>query len=168
METDRDCRRIVQKLAAYQDGELSKDERNRMSMHLQNCPSCRSVYAEMERVSRSLEEIRDVEPPHGFYQRLLVKINAPVKHRFDSLFQWFSLLFPFPAATFALSLIGLLLGGFLGNTIVTGELWSVKNQAIYTQAQWDINALQIFSPVPPGTLGDGYLRMVSPMEDRER
>jgi len=162
------CRQIQKMLTAYQDGELGATERSRIASHLQNCMPCSKYYEELERVWQSLEEIREIQTSSGFYHRLYEKINTSPEHFFRRCFQWFIQLFPVRVATLALLLMGLLFGSFLGNTIVKDGPWSFKTQANYSQARTEVDFFKVFAPVPPGSLGDGYLRMVSFTEDHEK
>ncbi len=160
------CRQIQKMLVPYQDGELGAAEQSRISNHLQDCIVCRQYYAEMEKAWQSLEGIQEIETSPSFYGHICKKINNPPKHYFWRHFQWVIPLFPRPAVTFALLLIGVLSGAFLGNVIV--KEWSEKNQVIYSQAPIDIHSINSFALAPPGTLGNGYLRMVRFSEDLKK
>lgn len=162
------CRQIQKMLAAYQDGELGTAEHSLVSTHLQGCILCSKYYVELEDTWQSLNEIQEIEEPPGFYRSALKKINASPEPFCRRHFQWVIQLFPTPAITFALLLIGLLSGAFLGNVIVKGGLWTENNPVIYSQVPMEMNSLSVFAIAPPGTLGDGYLRMASLTEDREK
>jgi anti-sigma factor RsiW len=158
------CRQIRKKLTAFQDRELNADERALVSMHLLSCPSCRSVYADMEEVWQSLKGIDEIEPSPGFYRHLYWKIHTPATDHQRQWFPWFLRLFPANVFTLALLLIGLVLGAFLGDAIVTEGPWSIKNQTRYSQTLRDFDSFKVFAPLPPGTLGDSYIRMASATE----
>jgi anti-sigma factor RsiW len=158
------CRQIRKKLTAFQDGELNADDRALVSAHFQSCPSCRSVYAEMEEVWKSLNMINEIEPSPGFYRNLYWKIHTPATNHQRRQVPWFLQLFPTPVFALALLLIGLGLGAFLGDAIVTVGPWSIKNQTGYSQTLRDFDSFKVFAPLPPGTLGDSYVRMASATE----
>jgi anti-sigma factor RsiW len=159
------CRRVRKRLAAYQDGEIGGEERERISVHLEGCPSCRSSYAELERVWQELGSIPEIEVPGGFERRLLSRIHAPADHRsrrrFPSAFQWF----PAPAMAFGVVLIGIALGTAMGNLLIGGGARTAVSQAGYSLAGGEIHSFEAFAAVPPGTLGDGYMRMAHLTED---
>jgi Putative zinc-finger len=72
-------------LSAYLDDELATDERDDVETHLQGCPECRSdVEAERE-VRQLLRDLPPVDPPFGFYERMLrdgpEAAPAPAKRR---------------------------------------------------------------------------------------
>lgn len=155
------CHRIQKKLAAYQDGEIAGKERERIAAHLEGCPACRSAYAELEQAWQSLEKIPEIQASAGFERRLFERINAVPEPRSRWRFPWVSWidrLYPAPAMAAVLLLVGTVLGGYLGNALVSG-LASAPAQVQASRAGTDIVSFGVFSAAPPGTLGDGYLRM---------
>jgi anti-sigma factor RsiW len=162
------CRRVRKRVAAYQDGEIGGEERDRISAHLDGCPSCRRSYAELERVWQELGSIPEIEVSGGFERRLLSRIHAAPaprsRRRFPSVFEWFTA----PAMAFGVVLIGIALGTSLGNLLVGGGSRTAVSQAGYSLAAGEIYSFKAFAAVPPGTLGDGYVRMAHLTEDRPR
>jgi hypothetical protein len=119
----------------------------------------------MEEVWQSLNMINEIEPSSGFYRHLYWKIHTPANHYQRQGFPWFLQLFPTSVVTLALLLIGLLLGTFLGNAIVTVGPWSIRYQTSYSQTLIDVDSFKVFAPIPPGALGNSYLRMASAAEE---
>jgi predicted anti-sigma-YlaC factor YlaD len=158
------CRQIRKKLSAFQDGELSAGERTQVSTHLCNCPSCRSVYAELEDVWQSLNMINEIEPSPGFNRNLYWKIHAPADQCQKQWFPRFWQLFPANVFTVVLLLTGLVLGAFLGDAFVTVGPWSITHQTSYSRTPADFDSFKVFAPLPPGTLGNSYIRMASATE----
>jgi anti-sigma factor RsiW len=155
------CRSIQKKLSAYQDGEIGGKEKERIATHLKGCPACRSAYAELEQVWQSLEKISEIEASAGFEGRLFERINAVPEPRAWWRFHWVPWVDPWPLApTMAaiLLLVGAVLGGYLGNALVSGFA-TAPAQVQAFRADTDIVSFRVFSAAPPGTLGDGYLRM---------
>ncbi len=158
------CHRIQKSLAAYQDGELVGKERERIATHLEGCPACRSAYAELEQVWQSLETIPEIQASPGFERRLFERIDAVHEPRsrwrfaWDSCVSWVYRAYPAPAMAAVLLLVGTVLGGYLGNALVSG-LSSAPAQVQASRAGTDIVSFRAFAAAPPGTLGDGYLRM---------
>ena len=155
------CRRIQKSLSAYQDGEIVGEERERISAHLEGCPACRSAYAELEQAWQRLEKIPEIQASAGFERRLFERINAVPEPRSRRRFPWVSWIYrayPAPAMAAVLLLVGTVLGGYLGNALVSG-LSSAPAQVQASKAGTDIVSFRVFSAAPPGTLGDGYLRM---------
>ena len=155
------CHRIQKRLAAYQDGEIGGDERERIAVHLEGCPACRSAYAELEQAWQSLEKIPEIQASAGFEQRLFERIEAVPEPRSRWRFPWVSWVYrayPAPAMAAVLLLVGTVLGGYLGNALVSG-FTTAPAQVQALRADTDIVSFRVFSAAPPGTLGDGYLRM---------
>ena len=159
------CRHIQKKLTAFQDGELNADERVIVSTHLQSCPSCRSVYDDMEEVWQSLNMIDEIEPSPRFNRDLYWKLHTSANQHQRQWFPWFLQLFPTPVVTIAILLVGVLLGAFLGNSIVTVKPWSIRNQTSYSQTLRDVDFFKAFDPIPPDTLGNSYIIMASTTEE---
>jgi anti-sigma factor RsiW len=155
------CRSIQNRLAAYQDREIGSEERERIAAHLEGCPACRSAYAELEQAWQRLEEIPEIQASAGFERRLFERINAVPEPHSRWRFPWVSWIYrayPAPAMAAVLLLVGTVLGGYLGNALVSG-LSSAPAQVHASRAGTDIVSFRVFSAAPPGTLGDGYLRM---------
>jgi anti-sigma factor RsiW len=155
------CHRIQKRLAAYQDGEVGGKERDRISAHLKGCPACRSAYAKLEQTWQRLEKIPEIQASAGFERRLFERINAvPDPHSRWRLpwVSWIYRAYPAPAMAAVLLLVGTVLGGYLGNALVSG-FSPAPAQVQASRAGTDIVSFRVFSAAPPGTLGDGYLRM---------
>jgi anti-sigma factor RsiW len=159
------CHRIQKRLAAYQDGEIGGEERERIAAHLEGCPACRKAYAELEMVWQSLGKIPEIQVSPGFGRRLSEQIDAiPEPHSWWR-FPWVG--FPAPAMALGLMLMGTALGGYLGNVLVSGSRPAAE-RAGASRASASILSFKAFAAVPPGTLGDGYLRMAGFTEDRRK
>jgi anti-sigma factor RsiW len=166
-----ECRQVQKRLSAFQDGELKPQERGKVSEHLESCSACCERYEEMERVWQALGDFQEIPPEPGFYGQLLKKINEPKETRFPTRRQRFQGLFQFfsPSwATVALLIVGTLMGTFLGNTLVKNELLHFQQNRTYSQAAAEVFSLRAFDPVPPGTIGERYLRMANFGEDGHR
>jgi len=159
------CRHIQKKLTAFQDGELNADERMLVSTHLQSCPSCRNVYNKMEKVWQSLNMIQEIEPSPKFERNLYWKLHTSANQHQPQRFPWFLKLLPTPAVTIAMLLIGVSLGAFLGNSFVTLEPLSIRNQTSYSQTLKDVDFFKAFDSTPPDTLGNSYLKITSTTEE---
>jgi anti-sigma factor RsiW len=156
------CRQVQKRLSAFQDGELNSRERERISDHLKSCSACREQYAEMEKVWRALGDLREILPEPGFYGELVKKINESTETRSPMGFQWLFQFFSSPWATSTLLIAGILLGTFFGNILVRSDLFPFQQeQAAHSQAAIEVFSLRAFDPIPPGTLGDKYMRMAS-------
>jgi anti-sigma factor RsiW len=155
------CHSIQKRLSVYQDGEVSGKERELIAAHLEGCPACRSAYTELEQAWQSLEKIPEIEPSAGFEGLLFERINAVPEPRSRWRFPWVSWIdraYPAPAMAAVLLLVGTVVGGYLGSALVSG-FSSAPAQVQASRAGTDIVSFRAFSAAPPGTLGDGYLRL---------
>ncbi len=162
------CRRIQERLSAYQDGEIGQEERERIAAHMKACASCRRAYAELGEIWQSLERIPKIEVSAGFQGRLFDRINAVAPEpRVWWRFPWVSWAYrayPAPAMAAVVLLVGAVLGGYLGNAVMSG-FSSAPAQVQASRAATDTFSFRAFSAAPPGTLADGYLRMAHFTED---
>jgi anti-sigma factor RsiW len=159
------CKDIQKRLSAFQDGELGPKERDLIAGHLKECQSCQGELAKLERAWMALEGLPGIQPEPDFYRQVVRKINESYEpRRFPRLKEVFQVFSPLAACT--LLAMGLLIGTFAGNYLAGSGLISFPSpqegngplQAI------EVVSFQAFNAVPPGTLGDGYLHMVSNME----
>jgi len=164
------CRHIQERLAAYQDGEIGGKERERIAAHLEGCPDCRKAYAELEQVWQELGKIPEIEASPGFEQRLFARIRTTPESSplwGVSWLSWVYRVYPASAMAAVVLLVGLALGGVLGNALVSGFA-SAPAPTQISRADTDVVSFRAFAAVPPGTLGDGYLRMASYTEDNRK
>jgi anti-sigma factor RsiW len=164
------CHHIQKRLSAYQDGEVGGKERERIAAHLEGCPACRSAFAELEQAWQMLEKIPEIEASPGFERRLSARIDAIPEPRSRWRFPWVDWVYrayPAPAMVAVVLLVGMVLGGYLGNALVSG-FSSAPAQVQVSSVSTDIVSFNVFAAAPPGTLGDGYLRMAHfTVEDRK-
>jgi anti-sigma factor RsiW len=154
------CPQVQDRLSAFQDGELKTQDRESVSKHMESCPACRERYKEMEKAWQALGDFKEIFPDSGFYGELVRKINESKETRFPFGFQWIPNLFSSPWLASALLVAGIFLGTFLGNILVKKDLFPFQqNQAADPQAATEAFSLKAFDPIPPGTLGDKYVRM---------
>lgn len=161
------CRSIQKRLSAYQDGEIAGKDRERIAAHLEGCPACRSAFAELNILWQSLEKIPEIEASPGFETRLFERIDAACEPRLRWRFPWVYRAYRAPAMAAVVLLAGIVLGGYLGTTLVS-DFSAAPAQVMVSQANTDAFSLRVFSAVPPGTLGEGYLRMAHFTEEDKK
>jgi len=155
------CRQVQNRLSAFQDGELKPQEREKVREHLESCPACRERYEEMEKVWQGLEDFQGIHPEPGFYEQAIKKINESHETPFPVGFQRLSQFFSSSWATCTFLFIGNLAGTFLGNIMMKSDSFPFRqNRIAHSQAAKEAFSLRAFDPIPPGTLGDKYMRMV--------
>lgn len=163
------CKDIQKRLSAYQDGELKGKETERVATHLRDCRSCQAEFARLERVWQALEGLPEMQPEPDFYGQVIKKINEPYEAHPLTGFQWVSQIFSASLAGCTLLIAGVLIGTYLGNFLAGSDLFSFRTtEAGRSPEAVEIVSFRAFDPVPPGTLGDGYIRMVSNTEMQNR
>jgi anti-sigma factor RsiW len=162
------CKDIQKRLSAFQDGELGPRERDLIAGHLKECQSCQGELAKLERAWVALEGLPAIRPEPDFYRQVVRKINESYEpRRFPRLKEVFQVFSPLAACT--LLVMGLLVGTFAGNYLAGSGLISFQSPPAGKIPQAiEVVSFQAFDPVPPGTLGDGYLRIVSNMETQHK
>jgi anti-sigma factor RsiW len=169
MSGQRDCRTIKRRLSAYQDGELGPTDRERVREHLEACLACRGRYEELERVWQILGEWSEVQPTPEFHPGLMRKIGGRPKAGPLQRLRW--ALQPFPAAlpAPAVLIVGILVGVYAGHLLVTGNANPVRSRpGSSLAAAATLASLRAFDPIPPGTVGEGYLRATCDLKDGHR
>jgi len=163
------CHSVQKKLSAYQDWELKPQEQNEVSTHLVSCQSCREQYEKFERVWQTLGGLEEIRSDPWFYPQLVKKIKNPSEDRPIPRLRWVSRFLPAPAIVSILLVVGLLVGTYLGNILARYDLFPFSHmQTRRSSEETTLTSLQVFDPVPPGTLADGYLRMVNYTESHSK
>lgn len=157
----KDCASVRRKLSAFADGEVSLDWFLAIEAHLKECPDCRLALVELRQLWQDLDASISVRPRPEFARELMRKITeqSPSSH-----LDWRNALvnmFPAPAAIAAMVLFGLMLGGWMGQTL-WGE--GINPETIVASAPGQtatLDALDVFAPTPRGSLAQGYFVLVS-------
>ncbi len=156
---------VQKKLSAYQDNELEPREEEQVRSHLLGCRACREQYAEIERVWKIVGQVEEIHPDPWFYQQIVRKIKEPREQRLFPSPQWVPRLLPAPVIVIILLVVGILTGTYLGNILSQSNIFLLH----YEQASETVfTSMRVFDPAPPGTLTEGYFRMVSYKEDDSR
>jgi len=160
------CRSVQKKFSTYQDRELKHQEQEEISRHLLSCRSCREQYAEFEKLWQTLGEMGEIHPDPWFYRQIVGKIKEPRKQGLLSLQHVFQLL-RVPAIASIILIVGLLAGSYFGNILARWNLFPFQNNPL-SNSEGLFASLKVFDPAPPGTLAEGYLRMVSYKENQSK
>ncbi len=69
------CENMGELLSAYIDGEVTKDENEKIKAHLSNCPHCRELYERLTDISSLASEcVTDI--PNDLHRRIMASVNA--------------------------------------------------------------------------------------------
>jgi predicted anti-sigma-YlaC factor YlaD len=159
------CHNVQKNLSAYQDRELKPGEQEEVSKHLLKCQSCRIQYERLGQAWQILGELKEIQPDPWFYPQLVNKIKESRQGHLIPQLRWTLRLLPAPAIVTILLVIGLMAGTYLGNILSRFDLFPTNHiQTSRSSEETTLASLQVFDPVPPGTLAAGYLRMANYME----
>jgi predicted anti-sigma-YlaC factor YlaD len=154
------CHRIEKKLSAYQDGELSASERKQVERHFADCHSCREQYVRLQQLWQALGDQAEIRPTPGFYKRVSQKIDqTPEKSVLGPRWRnWGLRALPSPVFASVILAIGIVCGTSIGNSLLPFEPF--HSAGVFSDGGF-LSSLRVFDPVPPGTLADGYERLLS-------
>jgi anti-sigma factor RsiW len=161
------CRTIEKKLSAYQDGELSTSETEQVERHLTGCHSCREQQVRLQQTWQALGGLVEIRSAPGFYRRVSQKIDqVSEKGAFGSRWGDWGLMAPTSSVIASIILaIGIICGTYIGNSLV--ELGPFRSTAAFPEEGF-LSSLRVFDPAPPGTLANGYERLLSHNESHIR
>ena len=161
------CCNVQKKLSAYQDKELEIHEREEIKEHLLNCRACSEQYAEFEQVWQTLGGLEEIHPDPWFYRQVVRKIKEPHEQGLLPTLQHVFRLFRTPVAVSIILIIGLLAGTYLGSLLARYDLFPFQSNPV-SDSPGVLTSMRVFDPAPPGTLAEGYFRMVSYKESDSR
>ncbi len=70
-----DCKYVQEKLSAYLDGVLAKQDKDSIRKHLFSCDVCRLQLEELKELSRSVAGLERVKPPADFLRKVKERIK---------------------------------------------------------------------------------------------
>lgn len=70
------CKRCQNLIMRHFDHALLEDERKQLERHLDSCPKCRSLMADLQGIMQTLETARPLEPPSGMEQLVMNRIQS--------------------------------------------------------------------------------------------
>jgi anti-sigma factor RsiW len=84
------CERLVESLDDYLDGHTDAVTRASLEAHLEGCPTCPALVADVRAIRRGARALGPIEPPAQVWMRLQarVAVDAPASSRFARYFGW--------------------------------------------------------------------------------
>ena len=83
-----ECNEYQELISAYVDGMLSPQEEKRLKQHLEVCKQCKSHYEAMVQMTKACEQIKEVELPNGFHERLMERLKDEEKLTRHTVLKW--------------------------------------------------------------------------------
>jgi len=158
------CKRVIFRLHAYVDGELSDDLIQEVGTHLSTCPLCQQEFDRIRNVGDMLDGLRVPPLAESFSVRLMAEArrvapNPKAKGFFSplewQLVQWFlDLSSPMRMAACAIVLLACFSGLFMSK-----ELSLPRDHRVFTGAAENLEGFELFGPAPPASLSAAYLAL---------
>jgi len=155
------CHAIERRLSAYQDGELPASENEAIGRHLAECASCREQHEQLKQLWQALGDLEPIPAPLGFYSQVDRRIQQLTENGASGAPRWGSAWFkalPSSAVTAAILIAGIVFGTYVGNSL---SRFQPSHRPIAFSEESFLSALKVFEAAPPGTLADGYERLMS-------
>jgi anti-sigma factor RsiW len=151
------CSTRQKKLSTFADGEGSSAWRSEMETHIACCPQCRQAVADLVWLWQTLEDAAPPRTRPDFAQAVMSRITEESRSGFLNWMHVLPSMFPAPATMTAMVVFGLLIGGWMGRTVMddTSMIATSQGQAA------TLAAMDAFAPTPRGSLAEGYLVLVS-------
>lgn len=135
------CKRVKRRLSAFLDDELKEKEKKEVKWHLEGCSSCSK---ELEGLSFSwdiLLKLEPVEPPPYIIQRTIAEVTAGKEKM-----PWWQEILLRPATVMAIIVLGILIGGLLGQSLYLNNNYPGEEFAVSIY-------LDSFAEFPEGSVG---------------
>jgi anti-sigma factor RsiW len=156
------CRHIRKKLSAYQDGEVTSDEKEAIDAHLRTCEACRRQHEALLKTYRMFRGLPEIEPAPGLSRRIVDSATRPQEPFWVRAPGEALRLRPAPAAMVALAAAGLLAGTMLGNLLIEGQINPARRlSASFSDQALTLASARVFEATPPGSFAEGYLKLAS-------
>ncbi|HEY6011861.1 MAG TPA: zf-HC2 domain-containing protein [Nitrospirota bacterium] len=137
------------KLASpYIDNELSEKDRELFEAHLTTCPECGARVRALQKTRGLFCQAEHYQAPYGFSTRVVARAKAEEKNKWRRFLPVVARL-----AEVAIVLVMISVGILAGRFVMT----SVMHQRMGNMAS--TFSLDLFDPVPPGSVGGAYLAM---------
>ncbi|HEX9916510.1 MAG TPA: zf-HC2 domain-containing protein [candidate division Zixibacteria bacterium] len=69
------CRKLKSSIPKYHDGDLTSDERDKLSQHIKECLTCKKEFYQMDKLKELLSNMDALEPSADFNAKLWARIQ---------------------------------------------------------------------------------------------
>ena len=77
----KNCKDIENSLSLYAEGLLSEEEKTTVEKHLKSCAACAKALAQLQRSDMLVQELKDVEPPPWFREKIMAKVREEAEKK---------------------------------------------------------------------------------------
>lgn len=97
------CKKIILRLSAYQDGELSFPQSRELERHLESCAACQSEWEALKDLIGNLCRLTPLAPAPDFSSRIMAGLQTQPEKKYRLL----------PSLAYTLALLMIFISGFL-------------------------------------------------------
>ena len=156
----RSCQSISKKLSAYQDGEVTTDEKTIVETHLRTCEACQKKYEVLLLTYRNLRKLPEINPTPELSRKIMNRATLVQDPYWVRILVGAFRSLPVSAAMVILAATGLLIGAIMGNFLTESQFHpSGVFSTIHTDQSLTLASIQVFDATPPGSFAEGYLKL---------
>lgn len=160
-----ECKKVKAKLSAFMDNELKDNKRLKIEQHLTDCPLCMQEAKLLAQTWSALDVWERMEVPHNFETRFWQRVREREEKKLSIQKLIRSIVrIPVPAAAVIILVTGLILGDYLGNILYPKET-KLSADKVIALGKNDILYLDTFDDLPPESVGNVYMSLVSLKEN---
>jgi anti-sigma factor RsiW len=143
------CDKVIRRLSAYLDNEVTPSEHDAISAHLAHCKDCRAEKEQLLNLWGELQKIPIPHAPEGLSDKIMRALGDEGGETVAEPIR-FSRLLPVSAAVAAL---GLVVGAWMAGGLLNAEAERRGEESIAV-------TMDAFAPNPYGSFVGGYLAML--------
>ena len=76
-----DCQQINEMISGYLDGELSQGDRQRVELHVESCPRCRTTYEELAELRQAVGQLSFGEMSSAEWSKMMNDLTVRTSRR---------------------------------------------------------------------------------------
>jgi len=160
------CDKVLDRLGAYADGELSRLQSRRIGRHLEGCSSCQVHLAGLREVNRIVGEIPMPPVPEGLALRVMAEAarRAPGVERLsliDRGCEWLTQALQAMSYPVRLAACGTVIAASLGGVLMADRITPADRRYADVVAARELDGVEWFGAAPPASVAAAYLAAAS-------
>ena len=156
----RSCQSISKKLSAYQDGEVTTDEKTIVETHLRTCEACQKKYEVLLLTYRNLRKLPEINSTPELSRKIVNRATLVQDPYWARILVGAFRSLPVSAAMVILAVTGLLIGAIMGNFLTERQFHpSWVSSKFQSDQALTLASVQVFDATPPGSFAEGYLKL---------
>jgi len=148
------CSKAHKLISPYVDGELAERDMKTLEDHMKVCHKCRKEFEEGKELHNLLANADRFKAPYGFHTRVMANISSDKARGFSGIPVFARL------AEAVVIIVVIALGVLSGSFLIKGYMPDKAKDVMASLS------LDVFDPVPPGSLGGVYLAMTEVRDEK--